>query len=302
MAVEIKGGNSSDIASVEPTSKSIRVTNFSTAGIEGFQSLPISVPLTDVTALNDDLLASVDVSQYKFISLQLTGTWSATVSFQGSNNGGTFFPIVTSNPSGGQAVGETSTTVNRLVKVPTIYKFIRIRVTAYTSGIVEGVAYGHRDENSSGLISAIGPVTLNPETTKVIGTVNLAAETTKVIGTVNLASDGVQTYEQVISAATTNQTLINAGATKLKTFSLVNGVATLRYFKFFNKATAPVVGTDTPFLTITMAPNSESRFTLPNGGIDFSLGLAYAITLGPANDNTTPDSVVAAVTGIIGYV
>ena len=302
MAVEIKSGESSDLARVEPTSKSIRVTNFSTAGIEGFQSLPIAVVLTDVTALNDDLLASVDVSQYKFISLQLTGTWVATISFQGSNDGGTFFPIVTSNPSGGQAVGETSTTVNRLVKVPTIYKFLRIRVTAYTSGIVEGVAYGHRDENSSGLISAIGPVTLNPETTKVIGTVNLAAETDKVIGTVNLASDGVQTYEQVISAATTNQTLINAGATKLKTFSLVNGVATLRYFKFFNKATAPVVGTDTPFLTITMAPNSESRFTIPNGGIDFSLGMGYAITLGPANDNTTPDSVVAAVTGIIGYV
>jgi hypothetical protein len=302
MAVEIKSGNSSDLATVETTSKSIRVTNFSTAGIEGFQSLPISVPLTDVTALNDDLLAALDVSQYKFISLQLTGTWAATVSFQGSNDGGTFFPIVTSNPSGGQAVGETSTTENRLVKVPTIYKFVRIRVTAYTSGIVEGVAYGHRDENSSGLIAAIGPVTLNPETTKVIGTVNLAAETTKVIGTVNLASDGVQTYEQVISAATTNQTLINAGATKLKTFSLVNGVATLRYFKFFNKATAPVVGSDTPFLTITMAPNSESRFTLPNGGIDFSVGMGYAITLGPASDNTTPDSVVAAVTGIIGYV
>jgi hypothetical protein len=301
MAVEIKSGDSSDLARVEPTSKSIRVTNFSTAGIEGFQSLPIIVPLTDVTALNDDLLASVDVSQYKFISLQLTGTWVATISFQGSNDGGTFFPIVTSNPSGGQAVGETSTTVNRLVKVPTIYKFIRIRVTAYTSGIVEGVAYGHRDENSSGLISAIGPVTLNPETTKKIGNVGIEAGT-NVIGTVNLASDGVQTYEQVISAATTNQTLINAGATKLKTFSLVNGVATLRYFKFFNKATAPVVGTDTPFLTITMAPNSESRFTIPNGGIDFSLGMGYAITLGPANDNTTPDSVVAAVTGIIGYV
>jgi len=301
MAVEVKSGDSSDLATVDAVSKAIRVTSYASDGSEGVNSFPIQVATNNATQLNEFVLPSLNSEKYKFLSIQLIGTWVATVTFEGSNDNTTFYSIATTDPSA-NATGQATATNNRIVKVPVLTKYIRARVSAYTSGTISANVFGHLDENSSGLISTLGTIELNPETTKVIGTVNLAAETTKVIGTVNLASDGVQTYEQVISAATTNQTLVNSGATKLKTFSMVNGVATLRYFKFFNKATAPIVGTDTPFLTITMAPNSESRFTLPNGGIDFSLGLAYAITLGPAPDNTTADSVVAAVTGIIGYV
>ena len=284
----IKSGDSEDQAVVDPLSKAIRVTNYASDGHEGLHSFPIAVPTNNATQAGEFLLPSTNAEEYKFISMQLIGTWEATVTFEGSNDNTTFYSIATTDPSA-NATGQTTATINRIVKIPVLTKHIRARVSSYTSGTISANAFGHLDENSSGLISTLGEITL-------------AAETTKVIGTVNLASDGVQTYEQVISAATTNQTLVNSGATKLKTFSMVNGVATLRYFKLFNKATAPIVGTDTPFLTITMAPNSESRFTLPNGGIDFSLGLAYAITLGPAPDNTTADSVVAAVTGIIGYV
>ena len=289
MAVEIKSGDSTDLAGVFPVGKGLRVTNVSSEGIEGFQSLPISVPLTDVTALNDDLLSSLDVSQYKFISLQLTGTWSGTVSFQGSNDGGTFYPIVTSNPSGGLANGESSTTENRLVKIPTIYKFVRIRVTAYTSGIVEGVAYGHRDENSSGLIAAIGPVTLNSETTKKIGNVGLLA-------------DGTPSYQKFISATGLNPTLVKASPAKLTILNIVNGAATLRYFKIYNKASAPTVGTDIPLITITL-PTGSSSFTLPAFiGIDFSVGLSFACTLGVADSDTTPFTVVGEVTAMLAYI
>jgi hypothetical protein len=290
MAVEIKSGDSTDLAGVFPVGKGLRVTNVSSEGIEGFQSLPISVPLTDVTALNDDLLSSLDVSQYKFISLQLTGTWSGTVSFQGSNDGGTFYPIVTSNPSGGLANGESSTTENRLVKIPTIYKFVRIRVTAYTSGIVEGIAYGHRDENSSGLIAAIGPVTLNAETTKKIGNVGIAQSGTAV------------TYQKFISATTTNATAVSSVPANISILHMENSGDGVRYVKLYNKASAPVVGTDVPLITIGIPAVSSSSFTLPAlVGIDFSIGISFAITLGAADSDTTPLSVAANVTGLIAY-
>jgi hypothetical protein len=290
MAVEIKSGDSTDLVGVFPVGKGLRVTNVSSEGIEGFQSLPISVPLTDVTALNDDLLSSLDVSQYKFVSLQLTGTWVGTVSFQGSNDGGTFYPIVTSNPSGGLANGETSTTVNRLVKVPTIYKFVRIRVTDYVSGIVEGVAFGHRDENSSGLISAIGPVTLNPETTKKIGNVGIAQ------------SGAAVTYQKFISATTTNATEVSSVPANMSILHIQNSGDGVRFFKLYNKASAPVVGTDVPLITIGIPAVSSSSFTLPAlVGIDFSIGISFAITLGAADGDTTPLTVEANVTGLIAY-
>jgi hypothetical protein len=290
MAVEIKSGDSTDLVGVFPVGKGLRVTNVSSEGIEGFQSLPIAIPLTDVAALNDDLLSSLDVSQYKFISLQLTGTWVATVSFQGSNDGGTFFPIVTSNPSGGQAIGESSTTENRLVKLPTIYKFVRIRVTSYTSGIVEGVAYGHRDENSSGLIAAIGPVTLNAETTKKIGNVGISQ------------SGAAVTYQKFISATTTNATAVSSVPANISILHMENSGDGVRYVKLYNKASAPTVGTDVPLITIGIPAVSSSSFTLPALiGIDFSIGISFAITLGADDTDATPLTVAANVTGLIAY-
>ena len=289
MAVEIKGGNSTDLAGVFPVGKGLRVTNVSSEGIEGFQSLPIEITLTEVSDVNNDLLASLDVSQYKFISLQLTGTWIGTVSFQGSNDGGTFFPIVTSNPSGGLANGETSTTVNRLIKVPTVYKFVRIRITDYTSGIVEGVAFGHRDENSSGLIAAIGPVTLN-------------AETTKKIGNVGIIQGSDPDYEKIISTTTTNATAVSGVPVNVSILHLVNTGDGVRFVKLYNKASAPTVGTDVPLITIGIPAVQNSSFMLPAlQGINFSIGLSYAITLGAADSDTTALTVAANVTGLIAY-
>jgi hypothetical protein len=290
MAVEIKSGDGTDLAGVFPIGKGLRVTNVSSEGIEGFQSLPIEIPVTNVSAINDDLLAAFDVAQYKFVSLQLTGTWVGTVSFQGSNDGGTFYPIVTSNPSGGSAIGESSTTENRLVKVPTLFKYLRVRVTAYSSGIVEGIAYGHRDENSSGLIAAIGPVTLNAETTKKIGNVGIAQSGTAV------------TYQKFISATTTNATAVSSVPANISILHMENSGDGVRYVKLYNKASAPVVGTDVPLITIGIPAVSSSSFTLPAlVGIDFSIGISFAITLGAADSDTTPLSVAANVTGLIAY-
>ena len=288
MAVEIKSGAGTDIASVDPVAKALHVINYSSDGHEGIHTLPVVLATNSATALNEFVVNSIDAEEYSFISIQLTGTWEATVIFEGSNDNTTYYSIATTDPAA-SATGQTTATNNRIVKVPVLTKYIRARVSAYTSGTISAVAYGHREENSSGLISTLGNITL-------------AAETTKKIGNVGLLSDGTPSYQKFISGAGLNATAVNAAATKLTILNIVNGAATLRYFKLYNKASAPTVGTDIPLITITL-PTGSSSFTLPAFiGIDFSVGLSFACTLGVADADTTPFTVVGEVTAMLAYI
>ena len=328
MAVEIKSGAGSDLSTVDPISKAIRVTNYNSAGVEIVQSLPVSIAVSPVTASNTDIIPTLDVSAYKFVSLQLTGTWSGTVQCQGSNDNGTFYTVTVQDPTVIAAPYVTSLTANGLVKIPVLFKYLRVRVTAYVSGSVTGTAFGYKEDNVTGQISATGTVSLNAETTKVIGTVSLSANTavalsantsvalasgstvglaagSAVIGTVKVisaAASGVQ-YQKFISTTGLNATLVKAAPANLQILHIVNGAATQRFFKLYNKASAPIVGTDIPIITVTLAPSAASNFTLPAlTGIDFSVGLSFAVTLGVADNDITPFTVVGEVTAMIAYV
>ena len=289
MAVEIKDGNGgTDTVSVDPVAKALHVINYSSDGHEGIHAIPVILSTNNATAEGEFVLASLNAEEYAFISIQLMGTWVATVTFEGSNDNTTFYSIATTDPSA-NATGQTTATTKRIVKVPVLTKYIRARVSAYTSGTVSAVAYGHRDENSSGLISTLGDVTL-------------AAETTKIIGTVNLNVSGTPLYHKIVSGTGLNETLVKASAGKISILHLVNSVATTRYFKMFNKASTPDVPTDVSLFTVSL-PTGATTFTLPSlAGIDFSTGISYAITLNVSDDVATPDTVVGAVTGLIAYI
>lgn len=88
-------------------------------------------------ALNADLVASTDVSAYKWWSLQISGTWSGTLSFQGSNDNSTWNAVVGYNV-GGVVIGSSSTTANALYGGPIQYRYLRVRMTSYTSGTANG--------------------------------------------------------------------------------------------------------------------------------------------------------------------
>ena len=287
MAV-IKGGNSTDQASVHPVPKALHVINYSSDGHEGIHSFPAIVTTNNASALNEFVLPSLNSEEYKFISMQLVGTWVGTVVFEGSNDNTTFYPVSTTDPSSIET-GSSIATANRIIKIPVLFKYTRARVSAYTSGTISAVAFGHRDENSSGLVSSIGQVVLAPETTKVIGTVNL-----------NVSQSPL--YHKILSGTGLNETSVKASPGKVSILHLVNGVATTRYFKMFNKATAPNVPTDVSLFTVSL-PTGATTFTLPSlAGIDFTTGISYAITLNPSDDVATPDTVVGAVTGLIAFI
>lgn len=86
------------------------------------------------------------------------------------------------------------------------------------------------------------------------------------------------------AAASTNATSAKASAGDLHCISGYNAAATVRYIKFYAKATAPTVGTDTPVITLALQPTSA--FNINMNGHYIATGIAYALTTGAADADT----------------
>jgi hypothetical protein len=106
-------------------------------------------------------------------------------------------------------------------------------------------------------------------------------------GSDGLAQDG-WSPARLISAASTNATSLKASDGQLGFIWAVNLNAAVRYLKLYNKASAPTVGTDTPIATLPIpASTTGAGFVLPiPGGVNFSTGIAYALTTGAADSDT----------------
>lgn len=88
------------------------------------------------------------------------------------------------------------------------------------------------------------------------------------------------------SAATTNATSVAATAnTLLLGYYISNTNSSVRYVKFYNKASAPTVGTDTPVLVLAVPGSGAANVSFP-AGINFTTGLAFATTTGAADSDT----------------
>lgn len=79
---------------------------------------------------------------------------------------------------------------------------------------------------------------------------------------------------------------VKTSACKLMRLIVTNMSASARYLKFYDKATAAVVGTDTPVLTIAL-PGSLAQQNIDlgqhvqeEGGVAFANGLSLAATTG----------------------
>ena len=69
------------------------------------------------------------------------------------------------------------------------------------------------------------------------------------------------------------------------TASNINAAA--RYLKLYNKASAPTVGTDVPVLTIPIPATGVVNIAFGTQGFRFSAGIAFALTTGNADSDTT---------------
>jgi len=122
------------------------------------------------------------------------------------------------------------------------------------------------------------------------GSVSLAAAIpagTNAIGIVGLAPQtaGGWSVSRLLAAASTNATSVKASAGQVGGWYLFNAATATRYLKLYNKASAPTVGTDTPFMTIPIPPGAAANVELAQG-IALGTGIAFALTTGVADSDT----------------
>jgi hypothetical protein len=91
----------------------------------------------------------------------------------------------------------------------------------------------------------------------------------------------------VNSAATTNATSVKGSAGTLYGVSVSNTGAAAAFVKFYNKATAPTVGTDVPVITLSIPASGTVSPYLGDLGYRFATGIALAITNLAADSDTT---------------
>jgi len=261
----------------------------------------------------------VDTTGYNSISVQVFGTFSATVTFQVSNDATTWTAVAGWSVSGNQTSTSTASAATHLL-FPAVGRYFRVQVTAYTSGVptAVGVLKSAPAWYPAATPSVnIGQIATNVAVTAATGVLavggNIAVgaaptanptpiggwdgtNTRRVLldavsgGTVlgaNGASNGAS-VTTLISAATNNLTQLKATLGRIHIIDIQNTVASVRYLKLFNVPSASVtMGTTSATMNFGI-PASGKLSIVTDLGLNLGgSGIAYALTGGSSlTDNT----------------
>lgn len=99
-------------------------------------------------------------------------------------------------------------------------------------------------------------------------------------------TSGGPTPYHLKAAATTNLTSLKSSPGQIYSIQAFNAAATTKYLKLYDKATAPAPASDTP---INVYPLEAGKMTTINffQGKEFAVGIAFSITGGVGNTDTT---------------
>jgi hypothetical protein len=222
------------------------------------------------------VLFTQDMDGYDSIGIQITsaGT-SCTITYEQSEDNTNWLTVNGLDPNSSSAQLTSTSTAVGLRNFPRAARYFRARVSTYGSGTVTVVGHLRKNQFAAYINSISKPTPAN-------------------------GSSHCPTNLRVQSGATTNATLVKNGSGVLNQLILTNNAAGLAYIKFYNKASAPTVGTDVPIATFAIPANGLPLVINPPTGIAFSTGIAYAIT-GAATDADTTAVLANQVTGILGY-
>jgi hypothetical protein len=129
---------------------------------------------------------------------------------------------------------------------------------------------------------------------------NTASQLITHLASMALPTPDVQpTRFRVMAAGSTNATSVKTSPGVICDWLLTNNTSADKFIKFYDMATAPTVGTDTPFLTLLLPQKTMVRG--PIWSVAFTVGIAFAIT-GAVGDNDATAVTANDVTGALFYV
>lgn len=118
--------------------------------------------------------------------------------------------------------------------------------------------------------------------------VNIGASVSLTASIQPSATLGASSYHKLLSANTTNATSVKTSAGSINSLHVSNTNASANaYLKIYNKASAPTVGTDVPVFTFLIPPAGIRMIDCGTSATRLSTGIAYALTLNPADADTT---------------
>lgn len=221
----------------------------------------------DLTAVNDSVVS--DVRELNTALITFFGTYAGTFVIEGTDrdDSSVWYPVQVARVDA-NTIATTHTTTNGTTAYELschAFKYLRVRRTVATSGTatVSITATSRAVEPAP----VVGLATALPVGTNTIGNA----------GNVGVATNGA-TQTAINSAASTNAANTKSTAGTLYEVTIHNTTAAAKYIRFYNKATAPTVGTDTPVFVINVPANSSKEIAFGAVGKRFATGIGHAIT------------------------
>lgn len=244
-----------------------------------------SYSVAGVIVINTDLMV-LDCSQLRslFIQCNSMGT-TGVVTVQWANDAAFTAPITATLVS---ETGATSTTFNAAVLRATnvMARYCRLRLTTATTG-------GTTTINAWGAQTTYTPIITNQN---ILGSVAVNAGTT-LMGDVGQQyranATGAASGTHIISAATTNATIVKASAGRVLRWQFGNTSAVWQYVKLHNQTTLPTAGTGV-VRTIAIPPGGRADGGL-EGGVALATGIGLTIVTGSADADATATTLGAVV-------
>lgn len=223
----------------------------------------------------------ITLANQSTLGIQVTGTYTGVLSVQTTIDGLNWLTVsdataLTNVPAGTQSATIASATVSQFTFPCEALGKVRVTGLAAMTGTATVTL---KAVTAASMVTMANALPAGAATIGVVNPGNTANTTAWLVETRTGTTNG-STTSTLNSAATTNATSLKATAGMVFSISVFNASAATKYFRLYNKASAPTVGTDVPILIVAVPATSSKEIVFPGTGLKMATGIAYAVTGG----------------------